>query len=81
MSYYHDKIINVVFFLRLTDESEFDSQNEYSCLVAPKAPMGISGTALAASLLRDGLTVGSFIICFGDGLHLFLNLKSYYILL
>lgn len=49
----------------------FDTNNisEDNSLLVPKIPAGVSGTALAASLLRDGWSVSCIviIICF----HLF----------
>lgn len=38
-------------------ETDSDSTHEDGQLVVPKIPLGISGTALAASLLRDGWSV------------------------
>jgi len=36
---------------------EADSMVEENSLLVPKIPFGVSGTALAASLLRDGWSV------------------------
>lgn len=38
-------------------EAEIDSNKEDNHMLVPKVPSGISGTALAASLLRDGWSV------------------------
>jgi hypothetical protein len=35
----------------------FDDLNQNDLMVIPKVPSGVSGTALAASLLRDGWSV------------------------
>jgi hypothetical protein len=34
-----------------------DELNQHDLMVIPKVPSGVSGTALAASLLRDGWSV------------------------
>lgn len=53
-------------------ESDNSLTNEIGGMIVPRVPMGISGTALAASLLRDGWSVRPSIVLLS-----FLSVKDF----
>lgn len=50
----------ISFFGRLVNSFETNDVVEDAHMIVPKIPAGVSGTALAASLLRDGWSVSYF---------------------
>lgn len=55
-------LVVLIFFYncRWVDSGKGNDMVDYSHAVVPNIPAGISGTALAASLLRDGWSVSYF---------------------
>lgn len=51
---------------------------EVNCAVVPKIPVGVSGTALAASLLRDGWSVSSYFTTSCCETYFVVNLVHYF---
>lgn len=60
----------IIVIYRSIVENDGSLTNDIGGMVVPRVPIGVSGTALAASLLRDGWSVGSLII-----LHSFSSVK------
>lgn len=60
----------IIVIYRSIVENDGSLTNDIGGMVVPRVPIGVSGTALAASLLRDGWSVGSSII-----LHSFSSVK------
>lgn len=63
----HIVLMTLLLTYRVNDKDEVDDDNQR--MIVPRIPTGISGTALAASLLRDGWSVSGIfelilLICF-----------------